>query len=142
MIPTDAEDKERISRHRQEREGWGFETIEAGRDILAATQACDEHGTFLLDSVTALLANEMFTPDGRVELDAYKKVTDDLTKLLDRVRDIIIVSDFIYSDAFLYDELTEAYRRSLAYIDRRVAALCDVVLEVSSGNYIIHKGEW
>ena len=28
MIPVDAEDRARISRHLSEREGWGFETIE------------------------------------------------------------------------------------------------------------------
>ena len=54
-------------------------------------------------------------------------------------RDIVIVSDYIYSDAILYDELTDAYRR-LAYIDRTLAAVCDVVLEVAFGSITLHKG--
>ena len=33
MIPHDHEDDARILRHRKERENWGFETIECGRDI-------------------------------------------------------------------------------------------------------------
>jgi hypothetical protein len=52
----------------------------------------------------------------------------------------VIVSDFIYSDAFLYDDFTEAYRRGLAFIDKKVAELSDVVIEVCAGNSIIHKG--
>jgi adenosylcobinamide kinase/adenosylcobinamide-phosphate guanylyltransferase len=56
------------------------------------------------------------------------------------VRDIVIVSDYIYSDAILYDELTDAYRRGLAYIDRTLAAVCDVVLEVAFGSITLHKG--
>jgi len=140
MIPVDKEDEMRIAWHRREREGCGFETIEAGWDFTAAVGQCDVHATFLLDSVTALLANEMFTPDGNVELNAYKKVTTHLTELLSRVNDIVIVSDFIYSDAFLYDELTEAYRQGLAYIDKQIACLSDVVLEICAGNCITHKG--
>ena len=33
MIPHDAEDNARIARHLQEREGWGFSTLECGKDI-------------------------------------------------------------------------------------------------------------
>ena len=141
MIPTDSEDEKRIKLHQHDREGWGFETIESGRDILAAIDKCDKSGTFLLDSVTALLANEMFASHGQIMPDAYKKVSNDLTHLLKRLNNVVIVSDFIYSDAFLYDKLTEAYRRGLAYIDRQMAVICDVVIEACTGNYIIHKGE-
>ena len=141
MIPTDSEDELRIRVHQQDRQGMGFETIEAPKDILAATNSCDKRGTFLLDSVTTLLANEMFGPDARVEPDAYLKVSGDLTRLLSRVDNAVIVSDFIYSDAFLYDSLTETYRRGLAYIDRQITGICDVVIEACGGIYITHKGE-
>ena len=36
MIPVDDEDRARIARHLSEREGWGFETIEQGRNICGA----------------------------------------------------------------------------------------------------------
>ena len=36
MEPTDEEDLARIARHLKDREGWGFETIERGRDLLPA----------------------------------------------------------------------------------------------------------
>jgi len=141
MIPADSEDEARIIRHQRDREGCGFLTIEAGRDILPSIDKCDSNGTFLLDSSTALLANEMFTIGGKVEPDAYKKVAEDLIQLLSQVNDVVIVSDYIYSDAILYDELTESYRRGLAYIDKRMASACDVVIEVCGGTQIIHKGE-
>lgn len=66
MIPADDEDRQRIKRHLAERDGWGFETLEQGRDICGALDnreggdAVDPKGAFLLDSVTALLSNEMF----------------------------------------------------------------------------------
>ena len=64
MIPHDDEDDARILRHRNERDGWGFETLECGADILSCLDRADPDGSFLLDSVTALLSNEMFAPDG------------------------------------------------------------------------------
>jgi len=140
MRPCDSEDYERIERHRQERYGWGFTTIEQPVDILRCLNICDTRASFLLDSTTALLANEMFPEDGNVNLDAPEKVADDLAILCKQVNNIVIVSDYIYSDAMLYDELTEAYRKGLAFIDRILAAVCDVVLEVAFGSIVIHKG--
>ena len=139
MIPHDGEDRARIARHRAERAGWGFETLEVGRDILSCLDRADPKGSFLLDSVTALLSNEMFAPEG-IHLDAHIRLADDLTEFVRRAPNTVLVSDFIYSDAALYDELTEAYRRALAHIDRRLAQCCDNVLEIVCGQVIAHKG--
>ena len=79
MIPHDHEDDARILRHRKERENWGFETIECGRDIQNVLNNADQNGSFLLDSVTALLSNEMFAPEFRP--DAAEKVTFSLCTL-------------------------------------------------------------
>ena len=66
LRPTDEEDRAIVRRHLQERDGWGFETIECESGILSALTLAPQNGTFLLDSVTALLANEMFRADGSV----------------------------------------------------------------------------
>ena len=139
MIPRDAEDEARILRHRQEREGWGFETLECGVNILSCLKSADCGGSFLLDSVTALLSNEMFTGNGMDEA-APARITLALTELVRRTPKIVLVSDYIYSDANLYDAWTEAYRRGLARIDRALAAACDNVLEVVHGQVVVHKG--
>ncbi len=139
MIPADEEDLQRIEKHRREREGWGFETVEISRNILTATGRCDMDGTFLLDSVTALLANEMFEKKGRVIPRAAEKVAEDLMLLVKKVKNIVFVSDDIHSDACLYDAITEEYRKGLALIGRKLASVCDSVLEASAGNIIVHK---
>jgi adenosylcobinamide kinase/adenosylcobinamide-phosphate guanylyltransferase len=51
MIPADDEDRERIRRHIEDRDGMGFETIEVGRGILSCLEKADSDATFLLDSV-------------------------------------------------------------------------------------------
>lgn len=139
MIPHDSEDDARILRHRREREGWGFETLECGTDILSCLERANPEGSFLLDSVTALLSNEMFTPGG-MNPDAPGKIAGELVEFTRRAQKTVLVSDYIYSDANLYDEWTEAYRRGLARIDRALASACDNVLEIVHGQVIVHKG--
>ena len=140
MIPVDAEDEARIERHIADRLGWGFETIECGRNILTALDAADPSGSFLLDSVTALLANEMFAPAG-FDSDAPGRVAAELELFLQRTAHAVLVSDYIFGDAALYDDMTEAYIAGLAHIDRKLAAASDMLLEVSAGRVICHKGD-
>lgn len=139
MIPRDDEDDARIVRHRAERAGWGFQTLECGRRILDCLDGADPAGSFLLDSVTALLSNEMFSEKG-IDLDAPGRLAGELVQFVQRAPRTVLVSDYIYSDAMLYDEWTEAYRRGLARIDRALAEACDDVLEVVHGVVIVHKG--
>ncbi|MDR1804247.1 MAG: bifunctional adenosylcobinamide kinase/adenosylcobinamide-phosphate guanylyltransferase [Treponema sp.] len=145
MKPFDAEDDERILRHRREREGCGFTTIEQPFNIEMILDKCDHNGSFLVDSLTALLANEMFPqhdmPEDRFNERTADKIKDALLLITNNISNIVIISDYIYSDALLYDALTEKYRKSLAEIDRAAAANCDVVLEAAYTNMIVHKGK-
>ena len=138
MIPYDDEDRARIKRHIAEREGRGFVTLEIGHNIASCIQ--DENGVYLIDSVTALLTNEMFLPDGTVDTAPEKGCADGLLTVVHKAHDVIFVTDDIFSDAGRYDEITEAYRRSLAALNRELAKECDTVIELCAGNMIIHKG--
>jgi len=142
MIPTDAEDLKRIELHLADRAGMGFETVECGRDILSCLNFADKDGTFLVDSVTALLQNAIFPKEKNYVMDiaAAEKCADDIVTFAKTVKNAVFVSDYIYSDAYRYDEGTETYRRCLAGIDRRLAGVCDTVLEFSAGQLTIHKG--
>lgn len=140
MSATDKEDEERIIKHQAERDGWGFTTIEQPRKIEEILDKHDCEGSFLLDSLTALLANEMFSATGDFDGSACERIAAGLEKVLNRVQNIVIVSDYIYSDAHIYESLTEEYRKSLAVLDRLAAQHCDAVLEVSYTQIITHKG--
>lgn len=139
MIPVDEEDRDRIRRHVADREGLGFETVECGRNILSCLDRVDRSGSFLLDSATALLMNEMFR-DGLVDEQAGDRCAEDLAEFVRSVKNAVIVSDGIYCDAARYDEITELYRKSLARVDRTLARVCDTVIEMTAGQQIIYKG--
>ena len=142
MIPSDGEDRDRIARHLKDREGMGFETIECGRNIDTCLQNADCSGTFLLDSVTALMLNELFPDptDCRMDPEAPDRCRLQLESFLRRTENAVIVSDFIYSDGGRYDDVTRTYRQGLAGLDRMLAQNCDTVIEVCAGNWIVHKG--
>ena len=135
MIPHDQEDRDRIARHIRERDGWGFTTIEQPTDICGCLEdgRADAAGVFLLDSVTALLSNEMFREDGTMDYTAPDRVRADLCEFARRTGNVVFVSDYIYSDAHRYDKMVEAYRKGLAQADRALAEVCESVLEVSYG---------
>ena len=141
MIPVDEEDHQRIRRHVADRAGLGFETIECGGDILSCLNY-DKNGSFLLDSVTALLQKVMVPREKNYEMDvdAAERCAQDVVTFAKSVANAVIVSDYIYSDAQRYDEGTECYRKSLAKIDRLLAKISDTVIEVSAGQLIFHKG--
>lgn len=137
MIPRDNEDLVRIERHIEAREGWGFKTLEQGVDLCAClTQpGVDAGGAFLMDSVTALLSNEMFRTDGSYDADSGARVADELVKFAKATGNTVFVSDYIYSDAREMDEYTENYRKALSICDRRLVEVCDKVIEVSFGTF-------
>lgn len=139
MVPVDGEDEERVARHRRERAGLGFETVELDRGLLWLTERCQPGGSVLLDSLTALLCNEMFPSTGP-DLTAPARLARELETLLPQCPDLVLVSDYLYSDAAVYDPLVEGYRRGLARLDRTCSRLCHGVGEVVDGQLCCHKG--
>ena len=130
-----AMENEWIEKHIDDRCGWGFKTLEQGINICDLLKTnIDPQGAFLLDSVTALLSNEMFKSDGTCNLDAGRKVAAELSAFAKGTGNTVFVSDYIYSDAGIFDTYTEKYRESLAYVDRQLAQVCDQVIEVAYGH--------
>ena len=143
LIPSGSEDDDRIKKHLADRDGMGFETVECFRNILDCLETADKDGVFLVDSVTSLIQNSLFPVEKNYEMDieAANRCADELVEFARTVRHAVFVSDYIYSDAERYSESTEMYRKCLADIDRRLAKVCDTVIEVSAGQFTIHKGD-
>ena len=61
LEPRDGEDRAIVRRHLAEREGWGFQTLERGRELPRGLAAVPPESAVLFDSVTACLACQMFS---------------------------------------------------------------------------------
>ncbi len=133
MRPFDAEDRLRIERHRRAREGWGFHTVE---EPLFLSRARCGGGVVLLDSLTALLTNGMFSPEGEgVSLE------EEISALTETAFLTVLVSDMLFSDSLFYDPQTEEFRRRLGHLHQRLAGGCKTVYRLSCGVPELWKGE-
>ena len=147
MIPKDKEDEKRIENHRKSRAHKGFETLELKipKDFKKFSGESDEihsgaiEGVFLFDSVTAFLENVIFDEEYNVDPEAWQKVTETLLAFLQEKKNVIFISDFIFSDGVTYPEETEIFRKNLANCDRILAKACDHLWEVSAGQIIEYK---
>lgn len=140
MIASDKEDDLRIELHKKDRIDLGFETLEIHENIFESLKKYDKEASYLVDSTTALLSNQMFK-NGNVFKDAYLEVAKDFANSLNIYKNIVIVSDYIYSDSLIYNNLTNLYRKGLAYIDKEIAKKSDIVIEMVYGNIVVYKGD-
>lgn len=140
MNPYDCEDLKRINEHIENRKEYGFTTIEQKRDLHNILDKFNNEDTVLVDSVTSLATNEMFVGTEFNE-DISLKISDDIKSLTQKVKNIVIVSDYVFSDGIIYDSYTERFKRELGHINCNIAAMADIVVESSFGSLIIHKGE-
>ncbi len=143
LMPVDKEDDAIVESHLERRAGMGFETVEQGTHLLQCLEQVDRKGTFMVDSVTTLLANELYPVEKNYELDeaAADRCVKDLLQFSDEVEHVIFVVDNLFFDAVHYSYEMDTFRRYLGTICCKLAAVCDLVLEMSFGNLMIHKGE-
>lgn len=138
MKPYDHEDKERIKKHIQRRRGLNYETFEVERNLHKIVHNISEDDTVLIDSITSLLTNEMFYKGEIIENPSIS-ILKGLEQILFKAKNTLIVSDYIFNDAIEYDEVTKNYEKELAIINRKLAKICDNVIECSFGNVKYHK---
>lgn len=137
MIPHDGEDCARIQKHRCDRKDLGFQTVECGKNISETAKKLEKGCIILFDSLTALVANEMF--DGRTDFHFSKteedriirKLQEELEMLMKQASSVIFVSDTIFNDGKIYDETTELYRKILSISEQFIAKKSDTVVEMA-----------
>lgn len=124
-----------ISRHRAEREGKGFLTIERTHDIggIALPRGC----AALLECVPTLTANEMFS---QKEKDPVGKAAAGAAALAALAGTLVVVTNDVGGDGVAYSPETTDYIRAMGEINRRLAALADTVIEAVYGIPVVLKG--
>ena len=128
---SDLEMRERVQKHKLMRKDKNFITTECEKNL--GKLKFPANSSVLIESLTTWLANEMFE-GGNVE-----KIFDDFLKISSQCKNIILVSDYIFSDGAIYDEATEKYIKTLAELSIKFADEADEVFECFAGLEIKYK---
>ena len=128
MIPSDEEEtKEKINRHKAMRMSKGFLTVEAPFDLSSVEVSAES--TVLLECMSNLLANEMYCK-GRNKENAAEEILKGIMDLRRNCKNLIIVTNEVFSDGITYDQETKEYIDNLSLINREIGIIADEVIEV------------
>lgn len=134
----DAETALRIQKHQSMRSDRGFTTVECYVDVNQISVSKTD--VLLLECMSNLLANERYLPQGRVKAsgeDGFKQlqryVIEPLLGLAEKCKDLVIVTNEIFSDEMNYDEETKYYISLLGQCNQELASNAQNVTEVVCG---------
>ena len=95
----------------------------------------------LLECMSNLTANEMFTKDGmKSEEEVVEKIVSEIQTLSQKLDNLVIVTNNVFEDGVIYDAGTMEYLRALGRINAALAHLADRVAEVVVGIPVELKG--
>lgn len=134
MQPFDDESRRRIARHRQQRAGRGFQTMECYGNL--SSLLLPPRSSVLLEDLGNLLANERFDPNGG----GVEAVRAGLEHLLASAENLTVVTNEVFSGGSEYAGETLAYLRDLADVNRMLARQAELVVELVCGLPHVLKG--
>ena len=100
----------------------------------------------LNDTIAALSTNSIYWTSNNID---YYMASEDLSlkemisiaSSMNNSKNVVIVSDYLFSDSIQYDCYTENFRKEIGVVNRKLAKIADTVVECSYGNIIYHKGK-
>lgn len=134
--PADQEIAERIKKHRLQRAGKGFETIEIEREISQLAETVKPGDTVLLEDLSNLLANELFPWEGEAAAqgEICGRIVQPLLEMNRQGTGIVVVGNRISEDVHgEYDTGTEMFCNCFQRLQRELGAAADAVVEVVCG---------
>ena len=140
MKPYGAEELAKIDKHRAQRAGKGFRTIECYsglRDVQV-----EQGSTVLLECLGNLLSDECYTEQEgwRDPFAAVERIEAGIDSLASQSGELIIITNDVGSDGIDYPYPTDEYVRALGTLNCRVAAKADDVSDFAAGRPIAVKG--
>ena len=133
MRPCTEDNYRRIEKHRAQRQGLGFDTLECPYQV--GNVSISSHGVVLLEDVSNLLANAMFEKGGSSD-----SVFRDICALADRCWILVAVTITGLKDDG-YDEETVAYINGLNIINQKLFDKASVAISMQEGTPVYQKGD-
>lgn len=143
MQPFGSEAKKRIKRHLEQRKGKGFETCECFKN-LCSLNLKKEYDGILIECVSNLLANEMFSPENLklTQDEIIKTVLNGIKHVCSLSENTVIVTNEIFSDGLQYESQTKEYIKLLGIINQKIFSFCDFAYESVCGILVPIKGDF
>ena len=130
----DEENLRRVTKHREQRKEKGFITVECQQDIEQFIKETGSGKNVLLECVSNLAANEMFSESGFLSAEeTARKVIKGMKALAENAENLVIVSNNVFESGLEYDELTCSYMKALGLINREMTEVSDEVYEAVVG---------
>ncbi len=134
MVPQNQENRQRIEKHRRQRSGKGFITIEEPLCMSCIPVSGDS--VVLLEDVSNLVANRIFG----AQPGTYRPVLEDILTLAGRCKTLVAVS-ISGMDAEEYDGETAEYIRTLNELNARLIRHASMAVEMKDGIPVMLKTE-
>jgi adenosylcobinamide kinase/adenosylcobinamide-phosphate guanylyltransferase len=138
MQVWDEECRQRIRKHRQQRAGKGFQTLEIPDHLLEAVPQIPEGSSALLECIGNLVANEQFGVGDAPQ--AAERILSGLSALQERLTHLVVVTNMVSAVPPPDDPAMIAYLKHMETVNCTLAHAAQVVLEVCSGLPILWKG--
>jgi adenosylcobinamide kinase / adenosylcobinamide-phosphate guanylyltransferase len=130
MQPFDEESWKRVKRHQEMRQEKQFDTIECFTKLEKVVLS--ENTTVLLECMSNLVANEMFSPDGAKEK-TQQVVKMGIEHLIRETEHLIIVTNNVFEDGIEYEKETQSYLSVLGSLNQWICSISNHVIEVVHG---------
>ena len=134
MKVMDEDGEKRVQKHRKQRAGKGFETLEVPIKIAEVIPQIrePEDTVVLLECISNLVGNEMYDNPDRAGMDEKafaEEITKDIRMLADSVSKLIVVSS-VYEAKDEYSEETLKYIRYLDATNEAIKKIADEIIEI------------
>lgn len=131
----------RVEKHRRQRAGKDFLTLEQETDIGRLCAALEQDSLCLLECLSNLAANEMFANGARTAAEVVDKTGRELERLFAAAAHVIVVSCDVFEGGAGYDGGTPEYIEALGRLQEQIARRADIVVEVLTAQPIVWKGQ-
>lgn len=134
MVSQTKENEARIEKHRRQRAGLGFHTVELPCYVGRAEVTAD--ALVLLEDASNLLANMMF-----MEHESKEEALREILRLRDQCSRLIVVTiSGMSEDA--YDGETAEYIRAMNWLNQQLFLAADTAVEMVDGQPVNRKVNW
>ena len=137
MRPFGREGEERVKKHRAQRAGKGFQTVECYEGFESVADDPRIAGaTVLLECLGNVVANDLFSEG---ESMGAVGVADAIGSIARTARHLVVVGNEVGGDGVEYSAETREYQRVLGAVARDVAQRSDLVIECVAGCPVVLK---